>query len=58
MYIIQETSSVDGSVTSPAAASGGVVEGKKSKMEQIIDEVVTTETTYIKDLTDIIDVSR
>ena len=44
-------------MTSSAAATSGV-EKKKSKREQIIDEIVTTEMAYIKDLTDIIDVRK
>lgn len=35
--------------------SAGVVEEKKSKREQIIDEIIATEAMYVKDLTDIID---
>ena len=38
--------------------SAGVVEEKKSKREQIIDEIIATEAMYVKDLTDIIDVSN
>ena len=53
MYISQESRSVDGSVTL-SATSG--VEEKKSNREKIIDEILTTETAYIKNLTDIIDV--
>ena len=53
MYISQESRSVDESVTLSAATSG--VE-EKSKREKIIDEILTTEMAYIKDLTDIIDV--
>ena len=54
MCMSQVIRSVDGTMT-PSTATGV---DKKSKREQIINEVVTTETTYIKDLTDIIDVSN
>ena len=57
MYMSQVTKSVEGTMTSSTATNVGVDE-KKSKKEQIIDEVIATETAYIKDLTDIIDVNN
>ena len=54
MCMSQVIRSVDGTMT--LTTTTGVDE--KSKREQIIDEVVATESTYIKDLTDIIDVSN
>ena len=55
MCMIQVIRSVDGTMTSSTAAG---VDENKSKREQIINEVVATETAYIKDLTDIIHVSN
>ena len=52
--MLQVNRSVDGTMTSSTATG---VDEKKSKREQIIDEVVAMETAFIKDLTDIIDVS-
>ena len=57
MYMLQVNRSVDGTMTSSNATNATSVDEKKSKREQIIDEVVAMETAYIKDLTDIIDVS-
>ena len=55
MCMSQVIRNVDGTMTSSTATG---VDEKKSKREQNIDEVVATKTAYIKDLTDITDVSN
>ena len=52
MCMSQVTRSVDGTMTSSIG-----IDVNKSKTDQIIDEIIATETAYIKELTDIIDVN-
>ena len=55
MCMSQVTRSIDDTMTSSTATG---VDVNKSKTEQIIDEIIATETAYIKELTDIIDVNN